>query len=147
MKRARWIPPLLAGLLLGGPACRKTETPTVESRTETKSTRADGSKTTTTTEEKQVGSTVDVTTQTNAPKGEGGKTESETVVGTVTDFAPGRTITVMTGDGKKHTFDLSDKKTTASVDRRVTVGTKVSLDTTKDNAGGRSTRVVPVSER
>ena len=147
MDRTRWISSLVSASLMLSFACRKAETPAVESKTETKSTHADGSKTTTTTEEKQVGSTVDVTTETNAPGDRGGKTVSETVVGTVTDFGPGKTITVMTGDGKKHTYDLSDKKTTASVDPRVTVGTKVSLDTTKDNANNRSLRVVPVSDR
>ena len=147
MNRTRWISPLLSAFLVLSFGCRKAETPTVESKAETKSTNPDGSKTTTTTEEKKVGSTVDATTETKASGKEGGKTESETVIGTVTDLVAGKTITVLTGDGQKHTFDLSDQKTSASIDRRVTVGTKVQLDTTKDNTGYRSLRVVPASDR
>ena len=147
MKRARWIPLLLSGLVMIPVACKKAETSTVESDTHIKSTNPDGSKTTTTTETKQVGSTVDVTTETKTGGKDGGKIQSETVVGTVTDLRAGKTVTVLTGDGKKHSFDLSDKTTTASIDPRVTVGTKVQLDATKDSAGNRSLRVVPASNR
>ncbi|MDQ2869858.1 MAG: hypothetical protein M3S32_03875 [Acidobacteriota bacterium] len=143
------INPLLlaAGLVISTIACQRTETPKVESKTETKSTNADGSRSTTTTETKQVGSTVAVTTETRAGGARGGKSESETVIGTVTDLGPGKSIVVLTGDGEKHSYDLGDKKTVASIDPRVAVGTKVRLDTTKDNDGRRSLTVVPVAER
>jgi len=143
MNRQRWSLALV--FLLALPACRKAEAPVVETTAKTKSTNADGSNVTTTTDTKQVGSTLDAMTETNVPGRDGGKTESETVIGTVTEVVAGKTITVLTGDGKKHTYDLDDRKTTASIDRRVTVGTKVELDTTKDPSGRRSIRVVPVS--
>ncbi|MCA1582727.1 MAG: hypothetical protein LC796_15315 [Acidobacteria bacterium] len=138
---------LAAGLLVSTFACHRAETPKVESKTETKSTNADGSRSTTTTETKQVGSTVAVTTETRAGGARGGKSESETVIGTVTDLGPGKSIVVLTGDGEKHSYDLGDKKTVASIDPRIAVGTKVRLDTTKDNDGRRSLTVVPVAER
>ncbi|MEO8191097.1 MAG: hypothetical protein ABI682_12210 [Acidobacteriota bacterium] len=137
---------LLAALLIPALACNKAETPKVESKTETKSTNADGSKSTTTTETTQIGSTVAVTTETRAGGAKGGKTESETVVGTVTELGAGKSIVVLTGDGVKHSYDL-DKKTVASIDPRVTVGTKVRLDTTKDNDGRRSLTVMPAANR
>lgn len=137
---------LVAALLFPALACNRSETPKVESKTETKSTNADGSRSTTTTETKQIGSTVAVTTETRAGGAKGGKTESETVVGTVTELGAGKSIVVLTGDGVKHSYDL-DKKTVASIDPRVAVGTKVRLDTTKDNDGRRSLTVVPVGDR
>ncbi len=147
MTRTRGISLLTAVLLASSFGCRRAETPKVESKTETTSTNADGGKTTTTTETKQVGSTVAVTTETNARGVDGGKTESETIIGTVTDFGPGKRIVVLTGDGKKHSYDLDDKKTGSSIDPRVAVGTKVRLDATKDSDGRRSLRVVPAAER
>lgn len=147
MTRTTWISLLSAVLLASTTACRRAETPKVESKTETTSTNANGGKTTTTTETKQIGSTVAVTTETNARGADGGKTESETVVGTVTDLGPGKRIVVLTGDGKKHSYDLDDKKMAASIDPRVAVGTKVRLDSTKDNDGRRSLRVVPAADR
>ncbi len=144
----KFTPSLLAaGLLVSAVACHRTETPKVESKTETKSTNADGSRSTTTTETKQVGSTVAVTTETRAGGAGGGKSASETVIGTVTELGPGKSIVVLTGDGEKHSYDLGDKKTVASIDPRIAVGTKVRLDTTKDNEGRRSLTVVPVAER
>lgn len=146
MNRKTWC--LLLGMCAAlSLACRKSEGPMVESKSETKATNPDGSKTTTTTEEKQVGSTVEATTETKTSGKDGGTSESETVVGTVTEFDRARSITVLTGDGKKHSYDLADDKTSADVDRRVTVGTKVRLDAGKDSAGRRTIRVSPSSDR
>ncbi|HEY6050758.1 MAG TPA: hypothetical protein VIZ58_05870 [Thermoanaerobaculia bacterium] len=139
---------LLVAILFGlSLACRRAETPQVETKAETKSTNPDGSKTTTSTETKQIGSTVASTTETNVGGPNGGKIEDETVIGTVTDFNPGKRIVVLTGDGARHSYDLDQKDTSASVDRAVTVGTKVRLDTTKASDGRRAIRVVPVANR
>ena len=130
------------------PACHRASAAKVVSKSETKSTNPDGSRTTTTTETKQIGSTVVSTTETDSSgAGRRGKTESETVVGTVTEAAPGRKLVVMTGDGAKHSWDLDDKKMRASLDPTVTVGTKVRVDATKDGDGNRTVRAVPVSDR
>jgi uncharacterized protein len=147
MKRTPWILLLAAAALAVGPACRKAETATIESKSETKSTNPDGSKTTTSTETKQIGSTVASTTETNVGGPNHGKIEDETVVGTVTDLNPGKRIVVLTGDGARHSYDLDDKNTSASVDRAVTVGTKVRLDTTKATDGRRAIRVIPVADK
>lgn len=136
-----------AAVLAGLVACHRTETPRVETKSETKSTNADGSRTTTSTETRQVGSTIASTTETTVGGPNRGKLESETVVGTVTELTAGKRIVVLTGDGTKHAYDLDNKKMSASVDPSVTVGTKVRLDTTKDNDGRRSLQVVPVADR
>jgi hypothetical protein len=139
---------LLSVLLAGYVGCQKNETPQVETKSETKSTNPDGSRMTTTTESKQVGSTLAATTETKeSGEGRKGKTENETVIGTVTEYGPGKKLEILTGDGKKHDYDLADKKMTSSVDSRVTVGTKVRLDSTRDDSGNRSLQVVPVSGR
>jgi hypothetical protein len=143
--------PLLGAalLLLAAPlACRKTEAPKVETKTETKSTNPDGSRMTTTTETKQIGSTLVSTTETKGT-GELGreKSESQTVVGTVTEYGPGKRLVILTGDGEKHSYDLDEKKTAASVDARIAVGSKVRLDQARDESGRRSIRVVPALER
>jgi hypothetical protein len=147
MNRTRWISVWALPLFILAAGCRKTETPQVESKSETKATDADGTKVTTSTEEKQVGSTVEATTETSTSGKGGGKTESETVVGTVTALDAGRKITILTGDGKKHDFDLAEKDTSADVDNRVAVGSKVRLDSTKDPSGHRSIRVALASGR
>jgi hypothetical protein len=147
MKRTPWIPLLAAAALVLAAGCRRAETAAVETKSEAKSTNPDGSKTTTSTETKQVGSTVASTTETNVGGPGGGKMEDETVIGTVTDLNPGKRIVVLTGDGARHSYDLDQKDTSASVDRNVTVGTKVRLDTTKASDGRRAIRVVPVADR
>jgi uncharacterized protein len=147
MKRMPWISLLAAAAVIAlAPACKRAE-PSIETKSETKSTNPDGSKTTTSTETKQVGSTVASTTETNVGGPNHGKIEDETVVGTVTDFGPGKRIVVLTGDGARHTYDLDDKNTSASVDRSVAVGTKVRLDATKAADGRRAIRVIPVADR
>ena len=149
MKRTHWISLLTAAVaaLAVAPACHRAETPAIETKSETKSTNPDGSKTTTSTETKQIGSTVASTTETNVGGPNRGKIEDETVIGTVTDLNPGKKIVVLTGDGARHSYDLDDKNTSASVDRAVTVGTKVRLDTTKATDGRRAIRVIPVADR
>ena len=140
MNRMRWSLVLAIAVALV-PACRKTDSPVIESKSESKATNPDGSKTTTTTEEKQVGSTVETTTETRSTGENAARTKSETVVGTVTALVRGKTITVMTGDGDKHSFDLADKKTSSSIDRRIAVGSKVQLDATTDRDGRRTISV------
>ena len=147
MNRMRRFSSLTAILLAAGLECRRAETPRVETKSETKSTNPDGSKTTTTTESKQVGSTLASTTETSVGGPNAGKTETETVVGTVTELGPGKRIVILTGDGGKHSYDLDDKKTSASIDRSVAVGTKVRLDAVKESDGRRSLQVVPVADR
>ena len=147
MNRTRWISVWALPLFVLAAGCRKAETPVVESKSETKATDAEGIKVTTSTEEKQVGSTLEATTETSTSGKGGGKTESETVVGTVTALEAGRKITILTGDGKKHDYDLSEKETSADVDGRVAVGSKVRLDSTKEPGGRRSIRVGLASGR
>ena len=146
MIRMRTIPLLVAAISLVSAGCRRSEAPRVETKAETKSTNPDGSKTTTTTETRQVGSTLASTTETTVGGPNRAKTEDETVVGTVTELTVGKRLVILTGDGEKHSYDLDDK-TVAAIDRAVTVGTKVRLDSTKDNEGRRSVRVAPVRDR
>jgi hypothetical protein len=148
MRNALPVSLLTILLVLPGGGCRKNEPPRVEQKVETKSTNPDGTTSKTTTETKQYGSTlVSTTERTEAGTKGKEKSENETVVGTVTEYTAGKKIVVLTGDGKKHDYDLDDKKTTASVDARVTVGTKIRLDLTRDNSGNRSIRAVPAPDR
>ncbi len=131
----------IALLVLAG--CQKKEEPRLETRSEQKSTSAEGAKTTTTTQSLQVGSTLAGTTQTTSDTSHGKvKTETETVVGTVTAYAAGKQIEVLTGDNKKHGFDLGQKDTRVEIDPRVTIGTKVQLVQSKDDAGRKSIQVL-----
>lgn len=136
----------LAAIVMAGAGCAKASAPKVETKAETKSTSPDGSQARTTTESKQFGSTLVSKTERTADTGKGKeKSVEETVVGTVTAFSAGKRIVILTGDGAKHDFDLADKNTTATVDGRVTIGTKVELDLARDGGGNRSIRVVPVA--
>lgn len=136
----------LAAALAAGAGCAKASAPKVETKAQTRSTNPDGSKATTTTETNQYGSTLVSKTERTDDTGKGKeKFVEETVVGTVTDYAVGKRIVVLTGDGSKHDYDLDDKKTSATVDRRITVGTKVQLSLARDDAGNRSIRVLPAA--
>jgi len=85
MRFSRLVSPFAIFLVAALAGCHKNEPPKVEERVETKSTNPDGSTSKTTTDTKQYGSTMVSTTERTA-SGEKGKekTESETVVGTVT---------------------------------------------------------------
>lgn len=148
MRRTQFSFFVASALLAGVLACTKSEAPQVENKSETKSTNPDGSRATTTTESKQVGSTLAATTETKeSGQGRNEKTKVETVIGTVTEYTAGKKLVILTGDGKKHDWDLDDKKTTSSVNPRVTVGSKVRLDSTRDDSGNLSLQVEPVSGR
>ncbi len=130
---------LLGFALLTAAACEKKTEPRLEVKSQAKSTSPDGAKTTTTTETLQVGSTLAGTTETRSDTSQGkSKTETEEVIGTVTAYKAGKEIEVLTGDNKKHSFGLDQKDTRVDIDPRVTVGTKVQLVQTKDNAGRKS---------
>jgi hypothetical protein len=146
MGRVHFLSLLAPALLVGLIACSKSGAEQVEAKSETKATSPDGSRVTTTTESKQVGSTLAATTETKeSGNGRKATTENETVVGTITEYAAGKRLVILTGDGKKHDWDLADKKTKSSIDPRITVGSKVRLDATRDDSGNRSLQVVPVS--
>jgi hypothetical protein len=134
---------LLGGVLFGGMACEKNREPRTEVKSSVKSTDADGAKTTTTTEAVRVGSTLAGTTQTTSDTSHGKvKSETETVVGTVTTYKPDKEIEILTGDNKKHDFALDQKDSHVEVAREVTVGTKVQLTREKDSEGRKLIRVV-----
>jgi hypothetical protein len=130
---------LLGFVLLTAAACEKKETPRLEVKSQAKNTGPDGAKATTTTESVQVGSTLSATTETRSDTSQGKtKTETEEVIGTVTAYRAGKEIVVLTGDNKKHSFDLDQKDTRVDIEPRVTIGTKVQLVQTKDDAGRKS---------
>jgi hypothetical protein len=135
-----------AAAVIGAGCGGKVSASKIETRSETKATNPDGSHATTTTESKQFGSTLVSRTERTDDNGKHKeRSTEETVVGTVTAFTAGKSIVILTGDGAKHDYSLSDKKTTANVDRRVTVGSKVELDSAHDDSGNRSIRVVPAA--
>ena len=74
----------------------------------------------TTNETKQVGTTLEAKSETKAETPSGTvKSKTETIVGTVTVFTAGKTIEVMTGEKKMHSFNLDDTDVTYSVDGNV----------------------------
>lgn len=133
---------LLGIVLAAGAGCEKKGEPRTEVKSSVKSTSADGAKTTTTTEALQIGSTLAGTTETTSDTAHGkAKSETETVVGTVTAYKPNSEIVILTGDGKKHSFALDQKDSSAEVASGVTVGTKVQLIQEKDASGRKLIRV------
>jgi len=133
---------ILGIVLLAVAGCAKKEEPRLEVKSQAKSTNADGRKTTTTTESLQVGTTLAETTETSSDTAHGkAKSQTETVIGTVTVYKPTKSIEILTGDNKKHSFDLDEKDLQLDIDPRVTVGTKVQLVQDKDSAGRRVVRI------
>ena len=89
---------------------------------------ADTTKTTTETETKRMGSTSQSSTTTKVETAAGDtKAVTNTFVGTVTAFKPGKSIELMTGDKDTHSFDLDGKNEQISIDPNVSVGSKVRL--------------------
>jgi hypothetical protein len=133
---------ILGIALLAVAGCAKKEEPRLEVKSQAKSTNADGGKTTTTTESLQVGSTLAGTTETTSDTANGkAKSETETVIGTVTTYKPNKEIEILTGDNKKHSFELDEKDSQLAIDPRVTVGTKVQLVQDKGSARRRVIRI------
>src|SRR4029453_19300805 len=96
----------------------------------------DSTKSTTTTETKQVGTTEQTTTTktVDTPTGDT-KTVTNKLVGTVTKYTPGKSIEVMTGDKDTHAFDLDGTNDVVSIDPRTAVGSKVQLIEEKPEDG------------
>ena len=96
-----------------------------------------GSATKTVTETKTVGSTQESTTKTSVDTPAGERTATtKSYVGTVTQYVPGKSIEVMTGDKDTHSFDLDEKDDVVSIDAKVAVGTKVQLVQESTDKGG-----------
>jgi hypothetical protein len=127
MRRLRFVPLLVVTIVVLAARCAKPTENKTEMKLETTTTTAQGT-TERTTEATQVGSTLEMKTETKSDTGDGTvKGQSETYVGTVTLYEPGKHIEVMTGEKKTHRFDLDDKELTANVDPGVKVGSKVRL--------------------
>ena len=107
----------------------------------------DETTTKTVTETKTVGSTQESTTKTSVDTPAGERTATtKSYVGTVTEYVPGKSIQVMTGDKDTHSFDLDEKDDVVSIDAKVAVGTKVQLvQESIDNGGDRITITVAPS--
>jgi len=136
------LPAILAAsgaLVLSG--CRRDATPREELKAQVTDTTG-AEKTVTKTEATTVGSTLVKETETTTRGAEGsGKSDTLTYVGTVSAYAAGRSIDVMTGENDHHHVDLSGKDTTVNVDPSVTVGNKVRLVESKDGKGRRTVTV------
>ncbi|MGH9443778.1 MAG: hypothetical protein ACRD16_16055 [Thermoanaerobaculia bacterium] len=127
--------------LLAIAGCRRDATPREELKAQETDTSG-SEKTVTKTEATTVGSTLVKETETTTHGAEGtGKNDTTTYLGTVSAYAPGRSIDVMTGENDHHHVDLTGKDTTVNVDPSVTVGNKVRLIETKDGHGHRTVDV------
>lgn len=98
--------------------------------------RADTTNTTTQTETKQVGSTSASSTETKVSTAQGdARSVTNTFVGTVTEFTPGKSIEVMTGNKEMHAFALDGKDDVVVIDAVTAVGSKVLLVEEKGEQG------------
>jgi hypothetical protein len=114
---------------------------TVTKKTESTTETARGTEKTTS-ETKQVGSTLEAKSETRIDTPAGAvASKTETIVGTVTVFTAGKKIEVMTGEKKMHSFSLDDKDVVYAVDGSVTVGKRV---TVTDETGTDKVRRVTV---
>lgn len=115
-----------AGLLAVATACGQSPDTTVKKTEST--TQTSGGTVKTTSESKQVGTTLEAKSETKADTPAGAvASKTETIVGTVTAFTAGKKIEVMTGEKKMHSFNLDDKDVVYSVDRTVAVGQRVTV--------------------
>lgn len=118
-------------------ACDRSAPNTIKSESQTKVQTPAGTQTTESTT-KQVGSTSESTTETTLKTAEGTiETKVETVVGTVTEYSAGKKIEIMTGDNDNHPFDLDDSDVIFTIDSGVSVGSKVKLEQSTNDAGKR----------
>lgn len=141
MRRIRFVPLLVATAVILAARCSRPSENKVESKLETTSTTSQGT-TKTDTQTTQVGSTLESKTTTKTDTGHGTATgKSETYVGTVTKYEPGKHIEVMTGEKDMHGFDLDGKNVASNVDPGVKVGSKVRLVETKGDNEARSVTV------
>ena len=76
----------------------------------------------------------------DTPSGET-KTVTNRYVGTVTEFKPGKSIEVMTGNKESHAFELDGKSDIVTIDRATAVGSKVTLVEEKGEKGFHSITV------
>jgi hypothetical protein len=122
-----------AGLLVVATACGQPAD-TTQKKTESTTQTSEGT-VKTTSETKQVGTTLEAKSETKADTPSGTvKSKTETIVGTVTVFTAGKKIEVMTGDKNMHSVNLDDKDVTYSIDGTVAVGKRVTvIDETGDD--------------
>jgi hypothetical protein len=122
-----------AGLLVIATACGGSSG-AVDKKTESTTQSAEGT-VKTTTESKQVGTTLEAKSETkvDTPSGVVNR-KTETFVGTVTIYTVGKKIEVLTGEKATHSFDLGEKGVSYQVDSNVEVGQRVKVtDETGDD--------------
>jgi hypothetical protein len=115
-----------AGLLAVTTACGPSSS-AVEKKSESTTQSSEGT-VKETTQSTQVGTTLEATsvTKVDTPAG-ASSVKTETLVGTVTAYTPGKTLEVLTGEKKTHGFSLDDKNVVFSVDGTVAVGKHVTV--------------------
>ena len=122
-----------AGFLVFATACGES-TNAVDKKTESTTQTSQGT-VKTTTESKQVGTTLEAKSETKAdtPSGVVNR-KTETFVGTVTIFTAGKKLEVLTGEKTTHSFNLDEKAVSYAVDAAVEVGKRVTVtDETGDD--------------
>jgi hypothetical protein len=126
--------PALAGLgvIAMLVSCAKPAEQKTETKTESTTTNPDGRETEVKRETTQMAGTSEQKTETKTDTADGTvKAKTETYVGTVSKYEPGKKIEVTTLDNKTHSFDLNDKDVTTNIDPSVKVGQKVQLTEAK----------------
>jgi hypothetical protein len=115
-----------AGLLVFATACGP-KADTIEKKSESTTQTSEGT-VKTTNESTQVGTTLEAKTETSVDTAAGTvNAMTETVVGTVTVFEPGKKLEVMTGEKKMHTYALDNKDIVFSLESPLAVGKRVTV--------------------
>ena len=114
-----------AGLLVFATACGP-KADTIEKKSESTTQTSEGT-VKTTNESTQVGTTLEAKEETKVDTASSGTVSSttETVIGTITVFEPGKKLEVMTGDKKMHNYSLDDKDIVFSLESPIAVGKRV----------------------
>jgi hypothetical protein len=122
-----------AGLLIVATACGPSSGAT-ERKSESTTQTAEGT-VKTTSESTQVGTTLAATSETKVDTASGTvSSKTETIIGTVTVFEPGKKLEVLTGEKKTHGYKLDDKDIVFTVEGAPAVGRNVTVvDQTGDD--------------
>jgi hypothetical protein len=127
---------VLASAVCSTLACERQETKTVETRTQTETSAA--------------GEPIEKESETASRLPGDGKmdainTEHNEYVGVVTDFDPGKSLTIEAVNGEKHSFDLDERGSAVTVPASVKKGSKVKVTVDKSEDKPQTVTVSPAS--
>ena len=132
----RFFIPVLAVAVCSTLACERQETKTVETETRTETSPA--------------GELIEKESETASRLPGDGKvdainSEHNEYLGTVTDFDPGKSLTIEAANGENHRFDLNERGSSVKVPASVKKGSKVKVTVHKDEDKPQQVTISPAS--